>query len=111
VWTNLITNAVQALGGQGTITIETAVEERGDRSGVSVKILDDGPGVPDEVMPRIFEPFFTTKAKGEGTGLGLGIVKRILDKHGGEISCASAPGRTVFTVWLPDQRAQEAVSA
>jgi signal transduction histidine kinase len=111
VWTNLIQNAVQALEGHGTIAIETAVEDRGERSGVIVRVVDDGPGVPADVMPRIFEPFFTTKAKGEGTGLGLGIVKRILDKHGGDITCQSEPGRTCFSVWIPVATAQEAATA
>jgi signal transduction histidine kinase len=101
VWTNLIQNAVHALEGHGMISIETSEETRDDRAGVIVRITDDGPGIPEDVLPRIFEPFFTTKAKGEGTGLGLGIVKRIVDKHGGAVACESAAGRTVFSVWLP----------
>ena len=76
---------------------------RGDREidGAIVRIIDDGPGIAPDIMPRIFEPFFTTKPKGEGTGLGLGIVSQIVSKHGGEVGCASEPGRTVFEVWLP----------
>ena len=97
VWTNLIHNAAQALGGQGQIDIETLVRN----DGIAVRIIDNGPGIPDNVMKRIFEPFFTTKAKGEGTGLGLGIVRQIIDKHGGKVSCDSQPGRTCFEVWLP----------
>ncbi|HWO18575.1 MAG TPA: ATP-binding protein [Kofleriaceae bacterium] len=97
VWTNLIANAQQALKGKGTISLETAVE--GEH--VAVRVVDDGPGVPPEILSRIFEPFFTTKAKGEGTGLGLGISRRIVEKHGGEIRCTSQPGRTVFEVRLP----------
>ena len=97
VWTNLILNAVQALGGKGEITIET--EAKGDA--VEVRVIDDGPGVPADVLPRIFEPFFTTKKKGEGTGLGLGIVKKIIDKHGGTVTVDSRPGRTAFAVTLP----------
>jgi signal transduction histidine kinase len=97
VWTNLIQNAQQALGGKGTITIETVV----DGSTAVVRVIDDGPGVPPEVLPRIFEPFFTTKPKGEGTGLGLGICRQIIQKHGGEMSCTSFPGHTVFEVRLP----------
>jgi two-component system NtrC family sensor kinase len=99
VWTNLISNAQQALGGKGTIAIETAVE--GDD--VVVRVIDDGPGVPAEAQPRIFEPFFTTKAKGEGTGLGLGIARQIVAKHGGDIRCTSVPGHTVFEVRLPQR--------
>jgi signal transduction histidine kinase len=68
---------------------------------VIVRVIDDGPGVAPELLPRIFEPFFTTKPKGEGTGLGLGIARRIVEKHGGEIRCISRPGRTVFEVRLP----------
>jgi signal transduction histidine kinase len=97
VWTNLISNAQHALGGKGTITIETAVD--GDCA--VVRVIDDGPGVPADVLPRIFEPFFTTKPKGEGTGLGLGIARQIVDKHGGEIRCESRQGHTCFEVRLP----------
>ncbi|HTR50560.1 MAG TPA: ATP-binding protein [Kofleriaceae bacterium] len=97
VWTNLISNAQQALEGKGTIAIETALE--GDH--VVVRVIDDGPGVPPDVLPRIFEPFFTTKPKGEGTGLGLGIARQIVAKHGGEMRCESHPGRTCFEVRLP----------
>ena len=97
VWTNLISNAQQALGGKGTITIETALEH----DHAIVRVIDDGPGVPADALPRIFEPFFTTKPKGEGTGLGLGIARQIVDKHGGTLRCDSEPGRTVFEVRLP----------
>jgi signal transduction histidine kinase len=97
VWTNLIHNAVQALDGQGEIAIETEAAE----DGVLVRVIDDGPGVPDEVRPRLFEPFFTTKPRGEGSGLGLSIVRRILDRHSGKIRVESLPGRTCFEVWLP----------
>jgi signal transduction histidine kinase len=97
VWTNLIHNAVQALGGQGEIVIETGVED----GCVAVAVEDNGPGIPPELKERIFEPFFTTKAKGEGTGLGLGIVRQIVDKHGGQIDVESRPGRTRFTVKIP----------
>jgi two-component system, NtrC family, sensor kinase len=101
VWTNLIQNAQQALtsrvGADGKITIETAVE----RDWVVVRVTDNGPGVPGEVLPRIFEPFFTTKRKGEGTGLGLGIARQIVHKHGGAMRCESQPGRTRFEVRLP----------
>ena len=97
VWTNLIHNAVQALGGEGTITIETRAED----GGVAVSVTDDGPGIPEDVMPSIFEPFFTTKPRGEGTGLGLGIAKKIVAKHQGRVVCDSEPGQTRFTVWLP----------
>jgi signal transduction histidine kinase len=107
VWTNLIQNAQQALSSRrstdaaarGTIAIETAAQV--SDGWVSVRVIDDGPGVPPEVLPRIFEPFFTTKPKGEGSGLGLGISRRIVAKHGGELRCESVPGRTCFEVRLP----------
>jgi signal transduction histidine kinase len=97
VWTNLISNAQQALAGKGTIVIETLV----DSGAAVVRVIDDGPGVQTDILPRIFEPFVTTKAKGEGTGLGLGIARQIVNKHGGELRCESQPGRTVFEVRLP----------
>jgi signal transduction histidine kinase len=101
VWTNLIHNAVQALGGKGDILIETRVADEKEGASVAVTVQDNGPGILPDVMPRIFEPFFTTKPKGEGTGLGLGIVKQIVDKHGGKIDVTSKPGCTRFTVRLP----------
>ncbi|MEL7059555.1 MAG: ATP-binding protein [Acidobacteriota bacterium] len=98
VWTNLIHNAIQALEEDGTITLDTAIEG----SDVLVRVTDNGPGIPDEVQGRIFEPFFTTKAVGEGTGLGLEAVRRIVvDRHGGTIRFSSRPGFTAFEVRLP----------
>jgi two-component system NtrC family sensor kinase len=101
VWTNLIQNAQQALAsrpaGSGKISIDTAVEG----SWVVVRVTDNGPGVPAEALPRIFEAFFTTKPKGEGTGLGLGIARQIVQKHGGAMRCESEPGGTAFEVRLP----------
>ncbi|MBW2732417.1 MAG: HAMP domain-containing protein [Deltaproteobacteria bacterium] len=96
VWTNLLHNAIQALEGEGTITIETFVD--GDEVGVN--ITDNGPGIPSDVLPRIFEPHFSTKPRGEGTGLGLGIARKIVEKHGGMIAVESRPGHTSFTVHL-----------
>ncbi len=103
VWTNLISNAAQAIEGPGTITIET--RNLGNR--IAVKVRDTGRGIPPELVQRIFDPFFTTKKKGEGTGLGLGIVSRIVrERHGGEIEVESVPGNTCFTVYLPITVAQ-----
>ncbi|WP_326550080.1 ATP-binding protein [Micromonospora sp. NBC_01813] len=98
VWTNLIDNALAAMGPAGTLTVRT-----GQADGcLSVEIADTGPGIPPEVRPRIFEPFFTTKPIGEGTGLGLDISYRIVvKKHGGDIRVESAPGSTSFRVLLP----------
>jgi len=99
VWTNLIDNAVDAMGGRGTLTVRTrAVGD--DR--LVVEIGDTGPGVPDEIRTRVFEPFFTTKEIGRGTGLGLDIAWRIIvGRHHGEIHLESAPGDTRFQVVLP----------
>ena len=98
VWTNLIDNAADALGGKGDITIRT---RRVDSRAV-VEIEDDGPGIPAEIQSQIFDPFFTTKAPGKGTGMGLSISHTIIkDKHRGEIKVESRPGFTRFTVTLP----------
>jgi len=98
VWTNILDNALQAMGGSGTLTIRTSLV--GDR--VQVEIGDTGPGIPEDVVGRIFEPFFTTKPVGEGTGLGLDISWRIVvNKHHGDIAVESAPGDTRFRVRLP----------
>jgi len=97
VWTNLIDNAVQAMDRHGRLQIRTRRD--GDRA--LVEIGDDGPGIPEENLPRIFEPFFTTKGVGVGTGLGLDIVRRIVWRHGGDIRVESVPGNTRFQVRLP----------
>jgi signal transduction histidine kinase len=97
VWMNLIRNAAQAMEYRGIL--EVCTERRGDA--VVVSVVDDGPGIPDEIRGRIFEPFFTTKRRGEGIGLGLDICKRIVESHQGTISFESRPGRTEFSVCLP----------
>ncbi|MFZ3217980.1 MAG: ATP-binding protein [Candidatus Acidiferrales bacterium] len=97
VWTNLIDNAIDAMGGKGELRVRT----RRDDDCVVVEIADNGPGIPAGILPRIFEPFFTTKGVGEGTGLGLDTVQRIVKKHRGDIQVSSKPGDTRFQVWLP----------
>jgi signal transduction histidine kinase len=98
VWTNLIDNAVSAMGSAGVLTVRTGM----DRDYVAVDICDTGPGVPPEIRDRIFEPFFTTKPVGQGTGLGLEISWRIVvNKHHGDITVESVPGDTRFRVRLP----------
>jgi signal transduction histidine kinase len=98
VWTNLIDNAVSAMGEAGKLTVRTGL----DRDQVFVEIGDTGPGVPPEIRDRIFEPFFTTKPVGQGTGLGLDITWRIVvNKHHGDIGVESVPGDTRFLVRLP----------
>jgi signal transduction histidine kinase len=97
VWTNLIDNAIYAVPKNGVIQIETKCSELE----VSVRIIDNGPGIPQEIISRIFDPFFTTKKVGEGTGIGLDIVMRIVKRHGAEIKVRSMPGRTEFNVCIP----------
>ena len=81
----------------GELTIETTC----DTKNVNVKIIDNGAGIPAEILSRIFDPFFTTKKVGEGTGIGLDLVKRIIKHHNGEIKVHSKPGRTEFLICLP----------
>ncbi len=97
IWTNLMTNSIEAMRGKGELRVRTAREL--DR--VLVAIGDNGPGIPPEILPHIFEPFFTTKGVGEGTGLGLDTVSRIIRNHHGEIRVSSQPGDTRFQVFLP----------
>jgi signal transduction histidine kinase len=97
VWMNLIDNALDAVpeGGHLAIHAESAPQR------VVVRISDDGPGIPPDILGRIFDPFFTTKDVGKGTGLGLDIVRRILRRHSGEVDVTSRPGHTEFRVTLP----------
>jgi signal transduction histidine kinase len=98
VWTNLLANAIEALGDSGTIGIATAR----DGPCARVDITDSGPGIPDQIRDHVFDPFFTTKDVGEGTGLGLDTARRIItERLGGSITFDSEPGRTRFYVWLP----------
>lgn len=98
VWTNIIHNALQAMGQSGTLRV-AAYNENNE---IVVKITDTGPGIPHEIKDKIFEPFFTTKKRGEGSGLGLDIVKKIVEKHDGQIYFESEPGKgTSFFVKLP----------
>jgi signal transduction histidine kinase len=97
VWTNLIHNALQAMDNTGTLTID--VMQQGNRARVG--ITDSGKGISPEIIHKIFQPFFTTKPSGEGSGLGLDIVKKIVEKHQGQIEVESVPGKTTFTVFLP----------
>lgn len=99
VWTNIIDNAIQAMGGSGTLTLRTMRE---NEEMVRVEICDDGPGIPEDIVGNIFNPFFTTKPFGEGTGLGLDLARRIVvEKHHGDLRVESEPGNTKFIVLLP----------
>jgi signal transduction histidine kinase len=100
VWTNLLDNAIAAVGPTGTITLRT----RRDGECIAVDVTDTGPGIPPEVGGRVFEPFFTTKDVGQGTGLGLDTAKRIVeDRHGGSLTFETGEQGTTFHVWLPLQ--------
>jgi signal transduction histidine kinase len=97
VWTNLIDNAIDAMGHEGRLELRA----RENDMWIEVEVVDDGPGIPEEIHSHIFEPFFTTKEVGVGTGLGLGIAMRIVKTHQGHIEVRSEPGRTVMCVRLP----------
>ena len=105
VWTNLIYNALQAMNNQGTLTIEVKTKEQVEGKDcckqIAVAITDTGSGIPAEIQGKIFDPFFTTKPPGEGSGLGLNIVSKIMAKHDGTIEVESVPGKTTFTALIP----------
>jgi signal transduction histidine kinase len=97
VWTNIIDNAIYALPQNGELVIETTKSSKS----FCVKFIDNGSGIPPEIISRIFDPFFTTKKVGEGTGIGLDLVNRIIKHHNGEIKVDSRPGRTEFFISTP----------
>jgi len=97
VWTNIIDNAIYALPKDGKLLIETSC----DSKNVSIKIIDNGTGIPNEILSRIFDPFFTTKKVGEGTGIGLDLVNRVIKHHNGSIKVNSQPGNTEFAICIP----------
>jgi signal transduction histidine kinase len=100
IWSNLIDNALDAIPESGRVDVRATAE----RDRVTVRIIDNGGGIPSHVRDRIFDPFFTTKPVGQGTGLGLDIVRRLVLHNGGEIGVESQPGRTEFRVALPAVR-------
>ena len=98
VWTNLLDNAIDALPAQGgELTLRTHAEG----GFLQVHLIDNGSGIPADILSHIFEPFYTTKQAGAGSGLGLDIAQRIVNQHDGRITVNSQPGRTEFCVWLP----------
>jgi signal transduction histidine kinase len=97
VLTNLIHNALQAMANKGTLEINITMQE----NDAIVSIIDSGHGIPEDIQAKIFKPFFTTKPPGEGSGLGLDIVRKIIDKHQGKIEVVSQPGKTTFNILLP----------
>ena len=90
----LLENAIDA----GATSIKMFVNDAGK---ALIQVIDNGKGIPPEILPKIFQPYFTTKPAGEGSGLGLQIVKKIIDKHGGKIEVDSQPGQTTFSIFLP----------
>ncbi len=100
VWTNLIVNAIDAMNDAGTLRLKTFRERRY----ACVEVTDSGAGIPEENLTSIFDPFFTTKPMGEGTGMGLDIVKRIADRHKATIDVRSRPGKTTFKLCFPIDR-------
>jgi len=104
IWTNLIDNALDAMEGVPAEAQVLEVKACGDAECVTVEITDSGPGIPAEIQGRIFDPFFTTKGVGDGTGLGLDLVRRIVRAHEGSVRVESRPGRTMFAVRLPVRR-------
>ncbi len=111
VWSNLLANAVEALGGKGTILIETEVRRESEPAMVLVRIIDDGPGLSVEDLDRIFEPFFTTRGHAGGSGLGLALAERMVTAIDGTIEVSSEPGSTCFTVTLRALEETEAIAA
>jgi C4-dicarboxylate-specific signal transduction histidine kinase len=97
VWLHLLDNAIDAVAPSGRVVVDA----RRDKDRVIVRVIDDGPGIPDELRERVFEPFFTTKDVGEGRGLGLDVVRSVVRSHRGTVELASVPGRTEFRVGLP----------
>ena len=104
---NLAKNAIDAMPAGGALVLSTELVEEAPHSWIFLRFIDDGSGIPAAVLPKIFDPFFTTKPIGQGTGLGLSLVSEIVQKHSGEISVESRPGRTEFTVKLPARTGQE----
>lgn len=107
IWTNLLDNAIDAVGQHGQIEVKTWAEpstSAPQKTDILIRIADNGTGIPPEVQSHIFETFFTTKPLGVGTGLGLGIVHRIVEQYGGQVHFHSVPGRTEFTVRIPATR-------
>jgi signal transduction histidine kinase len=97
VWMNLIDNALDAVGHGGRV----AVSARAEGGSVIVRVIDDGPGIPDDLKRRVFDPFFTTKPVGQGTGMGLDIARRLVESNNGRLEFESRPGNTEFKVALP----------
>ena len=102
VWTNIIDNAIYAVPQNGEIVIETEC----NKNEITVMIRDNGTGIPKEILSRVFDPFFTTKKVGEGTGIGLDIVKNVIARHNGEVKVNSVPGKTEFIIKIPISQKQ-----
>ena len=109
IWTNLLDNAIDAVSQHGVIRVRTWAEKKagnpdGTQADLCISFSDNGVGIPLESQPLIFDPFYTTKPVGVGTGIGLGIVQRIVEQYGGVIRFTSEPGNTEFVVRIPSDR-------
>ena len=111
LWSNLIINALHAMAFQGTIQITLQPGANDPNNSVCIIITDDGIGIPEDIQAQIFEPFFTTRVKGEGNGLGLSIVRTIIEQHQGKIAFTSQPSKTEFTITLPIDRSSKSDEA
>jgi signal transduction histidine kinase len=97
VWTNLVSNAIHAINGNGLVSFEARIE----MDKVFIDVSNNGPKIPEDQLSSIFEPFFTTKERGIGTGLGLNIIQKIIEQHKGQIECFSNEENTTFRIILP----------
>jgi signal transduction histidine kinase len=98
---NLVDNARRHGGPEVAVRLRAMANARAGREGVAIEVADDGRGIPEADQGRVFEPFFTTAQERGGSGLGLAVVRSLVEAHGGSIALRSRPGETVFTVWLP----------
>jgi signal transduction histidine kinase len=102
---NLLVNAIQAGGAGPRIELEVRPQE----GGAALRVLDRGPGIPEEMLPSLFDPFFTTRPPGQGTGLGLSLSYDLAVRHGGRLEAGNRPGGgAVFTLWLPAAKSADA---
>jgi signal transduction histidine kinase len=113
IWTNLLDNSIDAVPQHGIVRVRTWPEKATDSQNkvhidLCVSVSDNGSGIPLESQPQIFDPFYTTKPVGVGTGIGLGIVQRIVEQYGGTIRFSSEPGNTEFVVRIPSDREKPA---
>jgi signal transduction histidine kinase len=113
IWTNLLDNSIDAVPQHGIIRVRTWSEKASDNShtNLCISVWDNGAGIPLESQPHIFDPFYTTKPVGIGTGIGLGIVQRLVDEYKGTIRFSSEPGNTEFVIRIPSESGKNIASS